>query len=250
MTRFTTLLLLILIFSLSSAFADQQATAVIKAAINYWRDQSSYSVSQMTIHRSNWQRTMTIRLWTLGMKNSLVRVIHPKKDKGNATLTKNDRMWMFSPKTSRVIKIPSSMMNQGWMGSDFSNNEVAKADNLLKYYTHTLKNITNRNGHKVFTIEAVPYEDAPVVWGKEVLKVRGDYIVLEHAFYDQDNILVKKLQTLEIKPMGGKLIATVERMQKAEAPEEWTEIRVIEAKFKIKVSRRTFTLSNLRNPRF
>jgi outer membrane lipoprotein-sorting protein len=248
MTRFT--ILLLLIFSLPPTFADQQATAIIKAAINYWRDQSSYSVSQMTIHRADWQRSMTIRLWTLGMKDSLVRVIQPKKDKGNATLTKNDRMWMFSPKTSRVIKIPSSMMNQGWMGSDFSNNEVAKADNLLKYYTHKLKNITNRNGHKIFTIEAIPYEDAPVVWGKEVLKVRADYIVLEHAFYDQDNILVKKLQTLEIKPMGGKLIATIERMQKAETPEKWTEIRVIEAKFKIKISRRTFTLSNLRNPRF
>ncbi|RKZ36430.1 MAG: hypothetical protein DRQ49_02290 [Gammaproteobacteria bacterium] len=41
-----------------------------------------------------------------------VRVMKPKKDKGNATLTKNDKMWRFSPKTNRMIKIPSSMMNQ------------------------------------------------------------------------------------------------------------------------------------------
>jgi outer membrane lipoprotein-sorting protein len=231
------------------AFADQQATAIIKAAIDYWRDKSSYSVADMTIHRADWQRTMTMQMWTQGMKDSLVRVIKPKKDKGNATLTKNDKMWSFSPKTNRVIKIPSSMMNQSWMGSDFSNNDVAKADNLLKHYTHTLKGIKTHQGQKLFIIEAVPFEDAPVVWGREVLKIRADYIVLEHAFYDQDNILVKKMVTRDIKFMGGKLIAAAQRMQKAEKPLEWTEIVVKEAQFKINVPRRTFTLSNLRNPR-
>lgn len=237
-------------FSPSPAFADQQATAIVKAAIDYWRDISSYSVAQMTIHRADWQRTMTMRVWTRGTKDSLVRILKPKKDKGNATLMKNDRMWSFSPKTSRVIKIPSSMMNQSWMGSDFSNNDVARTDNLLKHYTHTLKGTETHNGQTVFIIEAVPFEEAPIVWGKEVLKIRADYILLEQAFYDQDNILVKKMETLKIKKMGGKLIAAVQRMQKAEKPEEWTQTVAKEARFKINIHSRTFTLSNLRNPRF
>ncbi len=243
-------LLLLFCCNLSPAFADQQTTAIVKAAIDYWRDKSSYSVSDMIIHRPEWQRTMTLRVWTQGMKDSLVRVISPKKDKGNATLTKNDKMWSFSPKTNRVIKIPSSMMNQSWMGSDFSNNDVAKADDLLKYYTHTLKGTETHQGQTVYVIESVPFEYAPVVWGKELLKVRADYIVLEHAFYDQDNVLVKKMDTREIKKMGGKIIATVQRMQKMDHPNEWTEIVVKEAQFKINVSGRTFTKSYLRNPRF
>jgi hypothetical protein len=243
-------LVLGLSLSISPAFADQQATALVKAAIDYWRDKSSYSVSEMSIHRPGWKRTMILRIWTQGMKDALVRVIKPKKDKGNATLTKNDKMWNFSPKTGRVIKIPSSMMNQGWMGSDFSNNDVAKADNLLKHYTHTFKDSETSQGQKVYIVEAVPFEDAPVVWGKEVLKVRADYILLEHAFYDQDNILIKKMVTLSTGKMDGKLIATEQRMSKVENPKEWTQIVVKEAQFNISVSKRTFTLSSLRNPRF
>lgn len=243
-------LLVLFCLFLSPAFADEQATAIVKAAIDYWRDNSSYSVADMTIHRPYWQRTMTMQMWTRGMKDSLVRVIRPKKDKGNATLMKNDKMWSFSPKINRIIKIPSSMMNQSWMGSDFSNNDVAKADNLLKHYTHTLKRIETHKGQRVYVIEAVPFEEAPVVWGSEVVKIRADYIVLEHAFFDQDNILVKKMVTLDIKFMGGKLIAAKQRMQKAERPKEWTEFVVKEAKFKINLPRRTFTLSNLRNQRF
>jgi outer membrane lipoprotein-sorting protein len=230
--------------------SDEQATKLVKAAIDYWRDTSSYSMADMIIHRPNWKRTMTLRMWTKGQKESLVRVTRPKKDKGNATLIKNDEMWSFSPKTNRVIKIPSSMMNQSWMGSDFSNNDVSKADSLLKHYTHTLKGSETHEGQEAFIIEAVPFEDAPVVWGKEVLKVRADFIVLEHAFYDQDNALVKKMETLSIQLMGGKLIATKQRMQKSEESDEWTEIVVKEAKFKINMSGNTFTRSNLRNPRF
>jgi len=50
--------------------------------------------------------------------------------------------------------------------------------------------------------------------------------------------------------MGGKLIATRQRMQKADKPSEWTEIVVKQAGFKLNISNRMFSLSNLRNPRY
>jgi uncharacterized protein YxeA len=244
------ILSLLLILNITPAFADQQARKIVKDAINYWRDQSSYSVVDMNIHRTSWQRTMTLKVWTKGMKHSLVRVIAPKKDKGNATLTKKNNMWSFSPKINRLIRIPSSMMNQAWMGSDFSNNDVAKADNILKHYKHKIIAISSHQGKKLFTIEAIPHYYAPVVWGKEIVKIRADHIVLEHAFYDQDNQLVKTMKTRNLQYMGGKLIATRQRMQKADKPHEWTEIIVKKARFKLNIPNRMFTLSNLRNPRY
>ena len=226
-----------------------EAADLVKAAINYWRDVSSYSVVDMTIHRPKWERTMTLRVWTRGEKESLVRVIAPAKDAGNGTLLVDNKMWTFSPKINRIIKIPSSMMYQSWMGSDFSNNDVARADDLVYLYTHRLIGTETQEGRKVFTIEAIPFDSAPVVWGKEVIKIRDDYVLLEHAFYDQDMVLVKKVVALEIKPMGGKEIATVERMQKMDKPDEWTQILVKEAGFGINIPANTFTRSNLRNPR-
>lgn len=226
-----------------------EAADLVKAAINYWRDVSSYSVVDMTIHRPKWERTMTLRVWTRGEKESLVRVIAPAKDAGNGTLLVDNKMWTFSPKIDRIIKIPSSMMYQSWMGSDFSNNDVARADDLVYLYTHRIVGTETREGRKVFVVEAIPFDTAPIVWGKEVIKIRDDYVLLEHAFYDQDMVLVKKLVALEIKPMGGKEIATMERMQKMDKPDEWTQILVKEAKFGINIPANAFTRSNLRNPR-
>jgi hypothetical protein len=82
-----------------------------------------------------------------------------------------------------------------------------------------------------------------------VLLIRDDNVVSEHRFYDQDGELVKKLVSLEIGELGGRMVALRQRMQKVETPDEWTEIEVLAAKYDIEIPDSMFTLSNLRNPR-
>ncbi len=228
---------------------ERDATAIVRAAVNHWRGLSSDSVMTMVIHRPDWERSMTMRAWTKGDDRSLVRVLEPKKDRGNGTLTDDDAMWTFSPKVNRVIKIPSSMMGQSWMGSDFSNKDVARADDIIDQYDHTILNIEEEDDISVYEIESVPHEDAAVVWGKEVLKIRDDHVVISHRFFDQDGELVKTLTSLEIGELGGRVIALRQRMGKVEAPDEWTEIQVVSIDYDVELSDNLFTLANLRNPR-
>ena len=49
--------------------------------------------------------------------------------------------------------------------------------------------------------------------------------------------------------MGGRTVAVQQRMEKADAPDEWTEIIVDSVEFDIELNDNVFTLSNLRNPR-
>ena len=238
----------LLLFS-ASLSAATDAQAIIKAAMDHWRGLSSYSVMSMTIHRPDWERTMTMRSWTLGEKQSLVRVIEPKKDAGNGTLLLDNKMWTFSPNVNRVIRIPSSMMNQSWMGSDFSNKDIARSDDIIDQYNHTLISTETQNGHKVNVVESIPKEDAAIVWGKEILKIRDDNVLLQHSFFDQDMKKVKYLDTLKIDTMGGRTLASQQRMINVEKPDEWTEVNIQSAEFDIDIPKSTFTLSNLRNPR-
>lgn len=229
--------------------ATVDATDIVRAAIDHWRGVSSYSEMTMTIHRPDWERSMSMRGWTQGEDRSLVRVTAPARDRGNATLMDDNRMWTFSPRINQVIKVPSSMMNQSWMGSDFSNRDISRADDIVTQYTHTLLGATPIDGHTVYEVEAVPLEDAAVVWGREVLKVRDDHVLVEHRFYDQDDVLVKAMTSLEIGEMGGRMVAIHQRMQKSDTDEEWTEIRVDDVEYDIDMPDSLFTQSNLRNPR-
>jgi outer membrane lipoprotein-sorting protein len=246
--RFLALILLIVV-SQTQPVAAEEARDIVRAAWEHWRGTSSQGEMTMTIHRPSWERSMSMRSWSRGQKHSLVRVTAPKKDAGNATLIVENNMWTFSPKVNRVIKVPSSMMGQSWMGSDFSNKDVAKADDIVDQYDHKLLAVEEHDGHKVYVIESVPHEDAAVVWGKEVLRIRDDNVLLKQEFYDQDGVLVKAMRSLEIGEMGGRTIAIRQRMEKADTEDEWTEIAADAMQFDLEIKDSLFTLSNLRNPR-
>lgn len=239
--------------SISGQFSFAQdvpsARAIIEGAMDNWRGVSSYTEMTMTIHRPEWQRAMSMRAWTEGDKQSLVRVTKPKKDLGNATLIKDKEMWSFAPKVNRVIKVPSSMMNQSWMGSDFSNKDISRSTEILDNYEHSLSDTEQIDGHTVYTISSVPHEDAPVVWGKEVLKVRDDHVLIEQQYWDQDDTLIKIMKVSEVVEMDGRSIAKVMRMHKIETPDQWTEVVNHTVDFDVELSSNTFTLSNLRNAR-
>jgi len=247
-----TRLSVLLVFSLFAAAVHAQevdATQLVKDAVNHWRGLASDSVMTMVIHRPDWERSMTMRAWTKGDDRSLVRVLEPRKDRGNGTLTDDNSMWSYSPKVNRVIKVPSSMMGQSWMGSDFSNKDVTRADDIVDQYDHTVLSVSEVDAVTVYEIQSVPHEEAAVVWGREVLTIRSDHVVVTHEFYDQDNELVKTLTSLEIGEMGGRVIATRQRMSKTDAIDEWTEIEVNSVSYDVELGDNLFTLSNLRNPR-
>jgi outer membrane lipoprotein-sorting protein len=243
-------LALVLCTMLTAPAWAQDAAAIVKESFDYMRGKASISTVTMTIHRPDWQRSMTIKAWTLGTSDSIFFITKPPKDAGNGTLKKGDEMWIYNPKVNRVIKLPPSMMSQAWMGSDFSNNDLAKTDSLLKDYTHTLEKTETVDGKKVFYIKSMPKPRAPVVWGMQKLKIREDHIFLQQDFFDEDMKLVKSLTLLDIKPMGGRLYPAKWRMQKADNKGEYTVLGYEKLEFKDSLPESRFTLSNLRNSRF
>jgi len=240
---------LLLLTCLASFFAQAQSDAktIVISAMEQWRGKSSFAEMRMTIHRPDWQRSMTLQSWTAGLDQSLILVTAPAKDKGNANLLDGNRLWTYSPKINRVIKIPSSMMNQSWLGSDLSNRDITKSTEILEQYTFNLIATAELDDHTVYTVEAYPLPDAPVVWGKEVLTIRDDFIILEQAFYDQDMQPVKSLKTLKIASFSGREIGVHMRVTDHENPDQWTDMEIISSEFDIQLNTDTFTLSNLRN---
>lgn len=227
----------------------QDAGSIVKKSYDYVRGESSVSVVDMTIHRPDWQRQMTIAAWTKGLDKSLFRIIAPAKDKDNGTLKKGKEMWTYNPKVNRVIKLPPSMMHQAWMGSDFSNNDLSKTDSLIYDYVHTITGSRIHEGRKVYLIKSIPKPNAPVIWGMQKLEIREDHIFLSQEFYDEDFRLVKAMKVLNIQMIGGKLFPKVWRMEKSDVQDEYTELNYRKLAFNKKLKESLFTIMNLKNPR-
>ncbi|MBT8372398.1 MAG: outer membrane lipoprotein-sorting protein [Deltaproteobacteria bacterium] len=246
----TTFWLALLIIPIQNHDAQAyDARALVENSFNYMRGNASVSTVIMTIHRPDWEREMTIKAWTRGQKFSLFYIDAPPKDHGNGTLKKAREMWMYNPKVNRVIKVPPSMMSQSWMGSDFSNNDLAKSDSLLTDYTHSIVGTETHADRKVYIIKSMPKPDAPVVWGMQKLRIRDDLIWLSQEFFDEDLIAVKVMTTLEIQKLGGKMYPKVWRMRKADEQDKYTQLTYTALEFKSQLPDSLFTLTSLRKAR-
>jgi outer membrane lipoprotein-sorting protein len=225
------------------------AKALVKAAFDHYRGKASRATVEMVIHRPSWQRSMTMDAWTKGTSESLIRITAPAKDEGNGTLKNGHDMWTYNPKVNRVIKLPPSMMSQSWMGSDFSNNDLAKTDSILNDYTHTLVRTETRGGHKVYVIKSMPHPMAPVVWGMQMLKIRDDHVMLSEAFFDEDLKPVKKMTASDIQMMGGRLFPKIWKMQEHGKVDQYTLLRYHKLQFLDDLPERLFTVQELKTPR-
>jgi outer membrane lipoprotein-sorting protein len=242
--------LALLLMPLQALAADPpSAAALVEDSFKYMRGNASIATVVMTIHRPDWERKMTIKAWTRGKKDSLFYIESPPKDHGNGTLKKSREMWLYNPKINRIIKIPPSMMSQSWMGSDFSNNDLAKSDSFVNDYTHAIVDIEIHDGQKVYVIKSMPKPDAPVIWGMQMLKIRQDLIWLSQEFFDEDLVAVKVMKTLEIQMIGGKLYPRIWRMRKIDTQDRYTELTYKSLAFKSDLPDSLFTRASLRKAR-
>ena len=225
---------------------------LVERSLDLTRSASSHAEMSMTIARPTWQRSSRLVAWTRGREDSLIRFTAPAKDAGNALLKQGDKMWTYNPKLNRNIRLPGSMMSQSWAGSDFSYNDLSRSDKYLRNYNLLLVSVTRGDvagagEQRIFTIDAIPKEAAPVVWGKERMVIREDVVMLEVTYFDQSMVPVKRLVSLEIGEMGGRTMATALRMDNLEEPDTFTEVRYQNIEFDVPVEDRMFTVFALQS---
>ncbi len=190
---------------------ERSASELIDEANKLLRGQSSHSEMTMTISTPKWERKLAIEAWNQGREKSLMRIHSPAKERGNGTLKISKELWNWLPAVERVIKIPPSMMNSSWMGSDFTYNDVVKADSVVKDYTHKILEKKFQKDGTMYLIEALPKEEAAVVWGKilmEIFEQGQDILPVKEEDYSERGEKMRTLEFLEVKEMSGKRIPT------------------------------------------
>ncbi len=243
--KFITILSVLVFFS-SSSFS-QDAKEIVKKADDKYRGKSSYSEMTMTIVRPKWSRTVSFKSCNKGLDYSMTLVTDPVKEKGQTFMKRKNEMWSFNPKINRLIKLPPSMMSQGWMGSDFSNDDLLKESSLVVDYTHKLIGTENFAGKACYKIEMIPKDEAAVVWGKLVKWITKDgYLQLKTEYYDEDGYLIKTEKASKVKIMSGREIPTYFELIPEDEPGNKTIVVMDKVVYDINVSESFFSQQNMK----
>jgi len=226
-----------------TAQADEQARQAMQAVQDLLRSQTSIATYTMRVTTPEWQRSMRFKAWDdRPGRRFFIRIIAPKKDVDTAYLKLGGNLWLYLPRLERDIRIPPSMMLSSWMGSDFTNDDLVKSASVVNDYTHR---IISRNAD-TFTIESLPKEDAPVVWGKLVHVIRKDGIPLSEAFFDEHGNKRRLLEFADVKSMGGRLIPSRWVMRPQAEPGKQTELILEQVSFDPELDDRLFTRASLK----
>jgi outer membrane lipoprotein-sorting protein len=227
------------------------ATEIIRMADEKFNgEKSGISTMIMTIIRPSWERTVEFKSWTQGRANALTLITAPARDEGQTFLKRGEEMWNWNPAINRLIKLPPSMMSQGWMGSDYTNDDILKESSIVNDYSHEIVAEEILDDRLCYKIKMIARQNASVIWGHQFRWIdKKDLIVLKTELYDEDGSLVRTELGSEIKVMDGRVIPTMLELIPAEDKGNKTIVIVKDIKFNVPIGESFFSQQNMKRVR-
>lgn len=228
--------------------SQESASSIVKKMDDYTLGTSCKQVIKIEIIRPDWKSNMTIKTWTKeGSKYAMMLIKEPIRDKGVSYLKRSSEAWNWQPSIERTIKLPPSAMMQSWMGSDVTNDDMIKVSSIVTDYTHTTIKDTLIEGNSCYVIEAIPKENASVVWGKVLLYIsKAQSLALITKYYDDDGIIKRIIYNHDIKKYGNKWYPSWSEVIPTDKKGQKTISSIISIEWNFQISENFFSLNNLK----
>lgn len=219
------------------------AKEIVRKVETQYQGTTSHATARMKVVTESWSRELSMEMWSKGRDQFLARILTPKKEEGTATLKIGDEIWNYLPKIDRLMKIPSSLMGDSWMGSHLTNDDLVKENKIDELYDVELGNV---EGSEV-TIICIPKSEAAVVWGKiEYLIDVEKMIPVRVLYFDEDGVIVRTMTFDQVKRVSDRWIPLHMVVKPEEEPNEMTELIYDNLEFDIKLDKDQFTIRAMR----
>ncbi|MCB1159640.1 MAG: outer membrane lipoprotein-sorting protein [Leptospiraceae bacterium] len=243
-----TFIFLSLLFLTSPILSEDKATGIIKKLEStLWGEKSSSGRIKIIIKKPRFKRTMELESWeNRKEKKTFIRILKPDKDRGITFLKWKNELWQYLPSIGKEIKVEGSLMQDSWMGSDFSNDDLVRSSSITEDYFQSIQ----KEDKDIYEILLLPRPGAPVTWKKILYKIRkSDLMPLRQEFYDHRENLVRIQKFSSYKKMNGRLIPSLMQMEslKANGKEKSRTIMILkDMKFNQNIDSSVFSKANLR----
>jgi outer membrane lipoprotein-sorting protein len=228
------------------------AQELIRRAEDTLRGQTAEMKATMSITTPRWSRAITLRWWDdRGKDRSFIRILEPAKDRGTAFLRQGETFWTYLPRVERVTRVPPSMMLQPWMGSDLTNDDVARESSMSEDYDASAIGVREIAGRKAYGIGLAPHDDAPVVWAKIDAWVDAEsYAPLLFEYYDEPEPgrfeVLRRMEFSEVRTVKNRAVPHFWRVTPLDKAGHKTEMRLEELAFDEPLADEIFTERNLK----
>jgi len=200
---------MLLVFVLLSLGATAHAEYPAGAALLKKIDENMSSdtrviTSKMIIHDQRDTRTVESRTWAQGDQKAFTAYLSPPREAGTKMLKLEDRLWIYSPATDRIIQIAGHMLRQSVLGSDLSYEDMMEDPRLADIYDAEVTGAEIVDGRPCWVVQLVARK-ADVAYHLRTLWVDQErYVPLKEALYAKSGKLLKKTDIKDFRQIDGR----------------------------------------------
>ena len=234
-------------FTLQGQSVNMTADEILKKVDANMIADTQIVSSEMIVYGKRKSRTIKSKGYSRGSDKHFTEYLSPEREKGTKMLKLEDRLWIYSPATDRIIQLSGHLLRQSVMGSDLSYEDMMEERKLTDIYTPSVLGIEELDNRQTYKMELLAkVED--VSYYKRILWIDTErYVPLKEELYAKSGKLLKKTSLSEVKKIQGRWYPTKINYKDMLKDGQGTDFIVNEIIFNPAIADRLFLKSTLKN---
>ncbi len=205
------LVILFILFFTTSLFSQSNALSAyeILEKVDYnMVAKSSIVSSEMIVYGKRKSRTIRSKGYSVGQEKNYTEYLYPEREKGTKMLKLEDRLWIYSPATDRIIQLSGHLLRQSVMGSDLSYEDMMEERKLRDIYTSAVIGNEMIDDQATWKMELLAKVD-DLSYYKRILWIdQKRFVPLREELYAKSGQLLKKTILSDVKNFDGRWYPT------------------------------------------
>lgn len=160
--------------------------------------------SQMVVSGRRSTRTIVSKSYAEGNGKSFTEYLAPDREKGTKMLKLEDRLWIYSPSSDRIVQLSGHMLRQSVMGSDLSYEDMMEDRTLAEIYDAKVVGEEMLKDRKVWVLELNAIVN-DVSYAKRKMWIdQTRFVPLKEELYAKSGQLLKQVTLSEVTQIGNR----------------------------------------------
>lgn len=230
----------------AAAHADYPSgSEVLKKVDANMASETRIVTSKMIIHSRRDTRTVASKSWTQGDRKAYTEYLAPPREQGTKMLKMEDRLWLYSPATDRIIQISGHMLRQSVMGSDLSYEDMMEDPRLSEIYDANVTGTEVIDGRSCWVLQLTATKD--LAYHTRKLWVDQErYIPHREERFAKSGKLLKKIDLKDFKRIDNRWFPMRMVFKDVLKTGEGTEFVVESIEFNVPIPEHLFSKAALR----
>jgi outer membrane lipoprotein-sorting protein len=160
--------------------------------------------AKMIINGPRGTRTIEFNSWSEGESKAFTEYTNPAREKGTKMLKIEDKLWIFSPSTDRIIQITGQLLRQSVMGSDLSYEDMMEDPDLASHYSAKVVADDTLQKRKCWILQLNALKEGEAYEVRKIWVDQEQYIPLREELFGKSGKLLKRTDLYDIKKVDGR----------------------------------------------